>query len=86
MSLFCVFRIQFHNNEQCYDLLGIFTEEQLCHDYITRRLKAKLDRGFKRCPLLTKEKHFTIVAKRASFTTICPGYCIDIINIDKHYK
>ncbi len=92
MSLYAVFRIEFHNDKQCYDLLGIFSEENLCHNYIKRRLKEKmpngekLDTGFKRCSVLTKEKYFTIVAKRGSFTTKCPGFCIEEIILDKHYK
>ena len=86
MSLYAVFKIEFHNDKQCYDLLGIFSEVDLAHQYIKRRLKGRVDTGFRRDPVLTKENLFTIVAKRGSFITKCPGYCVEIIDLDKHYK
>ncbi len=86
MSLYAVFRIQFHHEKQCYDLLGIFSDVEGAHNYIKRRLKNKLDTSFRRDPILTKENLFTIVAKRDSFKTTCPGYCIEIVDLDKHYK
>ncbi len=85
MSLYAVFRIEFHD-KQCYDLLGIFSDLEEAHRYIKRRLKAKMDHGFKRDLVLTRENHFTIVAKRGSFETKCPGYVIDILDVDKHYQ
>lgn len=86
MSLFVVFKIEFYNDKQCYDMLGVFSDVEQAHYYIKRRLKNKVDSGFKRDPVLTKEKYFTIVAKRGSFVTKCPGYCIEMVELDKHYK
>ncbi len=86
MSLFVVFRIQFHNEEQWYDMLGIFTSEELAREYIKKRLKNKVDHGFKRDPVLTKENYFTTVGRRGTIKTKCPGYLIDILDLDKHYR
>lgn len=86
MSLYAVFRIEFHDGKQCYDLLGVYSDLSNAQMYIKRRLKSKLDSGFKRCSVLTKEKFFTIVAKRGSFQTKCPGYVVEIIDLDKHYQ
>ena len=85
MSLYAVFKIEFHNDKQCYDLLGIFSDVELAKKYILKRLSEKLDRHMKRDPVLTKENHFTIFAKRGSFETKCPGYVIETMGLDRYY-
>lgn len=86
MSLYAVFKIEIQDQKQSYDLLGIFSDIDLAKTYVKRRLKEKVDRHFKRDPILTKENYFTIVAKRGSFVTRCPGYCVELIQLDKHYR
>lgn len=86
MSVYVVFRIELHQGEQSYDMLGVFSDIQLAHAYIKRRLKERLDSGFKKCPILTKEKYFTAVGKRGSFSTNNPGFLVEIMDLDKHYR
>ena len=71
---YAVFRINIQNEKKSYDLLDIYSDLDLAHAYIKKRLQSKLDHGFKRDPLLTNENYFTIVAKRDSFETKCPPF------------